>query len=163
MTVLVGKIELHPPLQPAEQRLSTQLGEDLKNAFVLYCGDRPRDFRTNKPAGFEGSFLVPLEKEFFIKVGKDRTAYIPGGSFYTVYEPPFQVELVTLASLFSVELRPDDEAVYVGTVQYFRDERNKLLSVTIRDDHQWADAEFKQRFGMDRTLRKALLTPASFK
>jgi len=161
MTVLVGKIELHPPIQPAEQHLSTGRGDDLKNAFVLYCGDHARDFKKNRPLGFEGSFLVTLEKEFFIKVGKDRTVYFPGGSFYTVYEPPFQVELVTLASLFSVELRPDDEAVYIGTIQFFRDERNKLLSVTIRDDHQWADAEFKERFGMDKTLRKSLLTPVT--
>jgi len=163
MTVLVGKIEMHPPLQPAEQHLSTDRGEELKNSFVLYCGDAAQDFKKNKPVGFEGSFLVTLEQEFFIKVNKDRTVYIPGGSFYTVYEPPFQVELVTLSSLFKVELRPDDEAVYIGTIQYYRDDRNELQSVTIRDDYQWADAEFKERFGMDKTLRKALLTPASSK
>ena len=59
----------------------------------------------------------------------------------------------TFGSLFQVELRPDDDAVYIGTIQYFRDESNNLKSVSIRDDYEWADARFKERFGTARTLR----------
>ena len=29
----------------------------------------------------------------------------------------------------------------------------------VRDDYQWADAKFKERFGTSKTLRKALATP----
>jgi hypothetical protein len=36
-----------------------------------------------------------------------------------------------------------------------------LKEVMIRDDYQWADQQFKERFGTSKTLRKALLTPAS--
>jgi hypothetical protein len=157
--VLVGRIELHPPLQKGEQELKTPRGKDLENVFIFYCGDRPLDFKAVMPASFAGSFDTTLEKEFFIKVGKDTPLYILGGTFYTLYDPPYRVVSHTFGSLFQVELRPDDEAVYIGTIQYFRDESNNLTSVSIRDDYQWADARFKERFGTARTLRKALPAP----
>ena len=86
--VLVGRIELHPPLQKGEQELNTARGEDLENAFIFYCGERPLDFKAGKPTSFAGSFDTMLEKEFFIKVDKDRPLYVLGGTFYTLYDPP---------------------------------------------------------------------------
>jgi hypothetical protein len=160
-TVIIGRIELHPPLREDEQVLRTARGEELKNAFILYCGDRPRDLKTNKPGSYDGSFATVLEKDYFIQVDKGIILYVPGGTFYSIYDPPYRVVSHTFSSPFQIELRPDDEAVYIGTIQYYRDDSNNLTSVTIRDDYQWADSQFKERFGTNKNLRKALLTPSA--
>jgi hypothetical protein len=160
-TVVVGRVELHPPLREEELTLKTERGEELKSAFILYCGDRLMDLKARIPASFSGSFATVLEKEFFIKTGKDMTLYVSGGTFYSVFDPPYRVLSHTFGSPFQVELRPDDEAVYIGTIQYYRDAANNLTSVMIRDDYQWADSQFKERFGTSKNLRKALLTPST--
>jgi hypothetical protein len=158
-TIIVGRIELHPPLQEGEQTLKSSRGEDLKNVFILYGGERLRDFTKSKPATFEGAFSTTLEKEFFIKAEKGSTFFVSGGTFYTEYDLPYHITYHTFSSPLQVEVMPDDEAVYIGTIQYYRDENNNLKDVMIRDDYQWADSQFKERFGTSKTLRKALLTP----
>jgi len=159
MIILVGKIELHPPLAPGEQMLKTEQGEHLKDAFILYVGSQPIDVSAGVPEGFAGSFYTTLEQEFFITVRRDKTLYLPGGTFYTAYDPPARVESHDLSSPLQVDLRPEDEAVYIGTVQYFRDKDNALRSVSIRDDYTWAAAQFKERLGTEKTIRKALVMP----
>ena len=158
-TIIVGRIELHPPLQEKEQVLKTWRGKEFRDVFILYAGDRLRDFKTSKPSTFEGSYSIPLGKEFFIKAGKGMTFIISGGMFYTEYDPPYRVVPQTFSSPLQVELRPDDEAVYIGTIQYYRDEANQVKAVMIRDDYQWAESQFKEQFGGSKTLRKALLAP----
>ena len=114
-----------------------------------------------RPGNFSGSFATTLEKDFFIKIDTGIILYVSGGTYYSASGIPNRIEPHTFSSLFQVELRPDDEAVYIGTVQYIRDESNKLTSVMIRDDYKGADIHFKERFGTDKSLRKALLTPAA--
>ncbi len=159
--IMVGRIELHPPLQAGEQALTSSSGEEFNNAFILYGGARLRDFAKRKPDTYEGSFATTLDKEFFIKVDKGSTFFISGGTFYTEYDPPYHVTYYTLSSPFQVEVMANDEAVYIGTIQYYRDENNKVKEVMIRDDYQWADSQFKERFGTSKTLRKSLATPVS--
>lgn len=157
--LLVGRIELNPPLRDSEQTLKTYRGEGLKGIFILYCGARLMDLKEGVPSDFSGAFDTMLEKEFFIKVGKDKTAYVSGGFFYTKYDPPSIAVSPVFNSPLRIPLKPDDEAVYIGTIQYVRDKNNHLTSVTVRDDYKQADAGFKERFGTFKSLRKALATP----
>jgi hypothetical protein len=157
MVVLVGRIELHPPLQPGEQWLGTPPGEDMENTFILYCGDRIVDISASGPAGFAGAYSTKLEKDFFIKVGHYPLITVSGGMFYEAYAPSIRVKSHAFKSPLQVRLRPEDQAVYIGTIQYYRDATNHLKSVMIRDDYQWAESQFKQRFGAGMTLRKALV------
>ena len=157
--VLVGRIELQPPLRDKEQVLKTSEGGELRNSFILYAGDRPRNFKVRPPDTFEDSFLTDLDREFFIKVDKGRTLYISGGLFYSVYDPPYRIESHVVSISFDVEILPDDEAVYIGTIQLVRDGNNDITSILIRDDYQWADDKYKARFGTRTSLRKALVAP----
>jgi molybdopterin synthase catalytic subunit len=59
-----------------------------------------------------------------------------------------------------VSIKPGDKAVYVGTVQYHRNEFFEVTKVTIVDDYDHANAEFKKKFGARYPLHKALLTSA---
>jgi len=160
MVILVGRIELHPPLEAGEQALNSGQGEYLKDTFILYCGNQPIDMSAGVPENFAGSFHTTLEQEFFITVPRGKTLYIPGGTYYTAYDPPARVESHDFSSPFQVDLRPVDEAVYIGTIQYFRDNAHVLRSVSVRDDYTWAAAQFKERLGSAKILRKALVGPA---
>jgi len=159
--VLVGRIELQPPLREKEQILKAPQAGEYRNSFILYAGDRPRNLKAQPPDSFNGTFLTDLDREFFIKVDKGRTLYISGGMFYSVYNPPFQIESHVVSMDYQVEILPGDAAVYIGTIQLVRDEQNNITSVLIRDDFQWADDKYKARFGTHRTLRKALLVPGA--
>jgi len=157
--VLVGRIELQPPLKESEQTLRTAGSGEYRNAFILYAGDRLKDFNAKPPDTFDGSFMTDLDREFFIKVDKGRTLYISGGMFYSVYDPPYRIESHVVSSPFQVEIKPEDDAVYIGTIQFVRDDRNTVTSILIRDDYRWADDKYKARFGTGKTLRKALASP----
>ncbi len=159
--VVVGRIELHPPLQKGEQ-VRESGREDVRNAFYLYCGDRLRDFNTEKPETLSGSFMTEWDREFFIKVDRSRFLFISGGVYFTGSDQPGGADIHAIQQSFQVELRPDDEAVYIGTLQFFRNGADTLQSVTIRDDYQWADTQFKERFATSRTLRKALVKPVAY-
>lgn len=159
--LVVGKVELHPQLRPDEQSLRTSFGKDFRNVFILYCGDQVRDLRAKRPESFSGSFMVTLDQGFYLKVDRAPALYVSGGMFYAVYDPPFAIETRVFSSVYKADLRPDDDAVYIGTVQYYRDESNKLTMVTVRDDYEWANSEFQTMFGSYRKLRKALPAPVS--
>ena len=160
--VLVGKVELLPELRPGEQVLATSFGERFHNVFVLYLGELIRDFRSKKPDTFEGSYALPLGRTFYIEVNKGTTIYLSGGMFFSVYDPPFNIESHTYPLFYKVDVGASDDALYIGTIQFHRDDQNKLRLFAIRDDFQNADQEFKDRFTTATTLRKALLVPVNF-
>ncbi len=49
--------------------------------------------------------------------------------------------------------------IYIGTIQYHRNEFFEVTKSAIVDDYERANAEFKKKFGTKHPLRKALLTP----
>jgi hypothetical protein len=61
--------------------------------------------------------------------------------------------------MFRVDIRPGDRAVYIGTIQYYRDEFFSTEKVVVKDDYAAANAEFQRRFGRGVTLRRALAVP----
>ncbi|HUJ17419.1 MAG TPA: hypothetical protein VL197_05440 [Nitrospirota bacterium] len=159
--LLVGKVAISPPLQPREQMLKTSLGERFRNKLLLYCAAQFRDFRTSRPDAYEGSYEVTPDETFYIEVNKGTTIYVSGVLFYTEFDPPYSIVSHVYPGLSRVEISSDDEAVYVGTIQFSRDEHDDLVLMAIRDDYRGAEQEFKERFTTSTTLRKALLEPVS--
>jgi len=158
--LVVGKIELHPPLQPGEQSILSDKSADMKNTFVLLAGDELSQSADQAASGVAGLYETKFDAEFYIAIEKIETLFLHGGTYYTVYGPPAQVEAHFFDSPLKVDLRPDDRAVYVGTLQYHRGFDHSLKAVMVRDDYAWADTQFKDRFGTSMTLRKALAVPA---
>jgi hypothetical protein len=183
--VVVGRVELHPPLQPGEQMIGKDFVEDIQGAFLLLSGNsivktaptptsnesEPAETAVTDeeadavqddeaPAEDVALFTAMFEKEFFLTVDRDQPFFLHGGTFYTAYDPPTAVEPHTFEYSLRVDLKQSDEAVYIGTIQYFRDERNNLTRVAVRDDFQWAEKKFRERYGDGRALRKSLAVPA---
>jgi len=68
--VLVGRIELHPPLGKDEQFLKISLGKSFADRFILFCSDDLHDFTSQKPSTFEGSVSDESGEHFSLEVAR---------------------------------------------------------------------------------------------
>jgi len=157
--VIVGRVELLPPLAKDEQNFKNMVGTDmLRNKLLLITAEKWRrmsaaperaDYDNRIEAPFEQTFFVrSSSKPFYILLGElwlsaGDKAYFPAG--------------------FRVDVRPTDKAVYIGTLRYRRDEFFQFTKRDVVDDYERANAEFRKKFGSKYALRKALVTPVNDK
>jgi hypothetical protein len=153
-TVVVGRVELHPPLAKHEQDLSGTplLNRNPRNTVTLAVSEHwvPGDTRSAHES--DRRLDAALDRTFFVRM--------PARTFYVLLgHLPLDIsESVELPGDLRATLRPGDKAVYIGTIRYHRDEFFTVSRVQIVDDYDRANAEFKKKFGSKYSLRKALLT-----
>ncbi len=162
--LVVGRIELDPPLRPGEQKLSPRYAEYERLAMVI-LGEELRD--VDRPA------LGDMKERINATFGEHFFVNHPSRPFYIlktwvvmraeirVVSPNARVDdgVAPLQGLFRVDVKPGDQAVYIGTIRYHRDEFFGTTRVVVRDDYATANAEFQRRFGRSLTLRKSLAVP----
>jgi hypothetical protein len=156
-TVVVGRIELVPPLRKGEQKIEAINSGSFENIVFLLADENNRALKgepTN--ADYGGRIEATLEKTFFVR-SSDKPFYILGGMLWL--ELGRTSNRAYLPGGLKASLRPGDKAVYIGTVRYHRDEFWNFTKVAIVDDYERANAEFRKKFGIRTPLRKALLTP----
>ena len=156
-TVVVGRIELVPPLRKGEQRIDALNSGSFENLVYLMADDKNRALPDEpKTADFDGRIEATLEQTFFVR-SSDHPFYILGGVLWL--EIGSGQNKAYFPGGLRVPVRTGDKAVYVGTVRYYRDEFWNFSKVTIVDDYDRANAEYRKKFGTKITLRKALLAP----
>jgi hypothetical protein len=163
--ILVGRIELVPPLKANEQdlKMGTFDPMDAKGALtgraVLYLSD------DSKAAGEKTMEAMNplLEKTFFVKIPKDRRYMVYGSvlMYHRVTAVNQRQAVVDSNELMipapvQFDIKPGDRAIYVGTWRLHRDEFNEVNKAQIIDQYASASAEFQKKFGTRLTLRKAL-------
>jgi hypothetical protein len=156
-TVVVGRIELVPPLRKGEQKIEALNSGSFENLVYLMADDKNRVLQDEpKAADFGGRIEATLEQTFFVR-SSDRPFYILGGMLWL--EIGRGQNKAYFPGGLRVPLRTGDKAVYVGTVRYYRDEFWNFSKITIVDDYDRANAEYRKKFGTKIPLRKALLVP----
>lgn len=126
---VTGKVRLSPPLHKLDQDLKGLGSERVRNKLYLVVDGGRIEATLGKP------FSVHMDRKPFTVTGGElfvtttKRAYFPGG--------------------LKVDVRPDDRAVYIGTIVYHRDEFFNVTKVTIEDD------------GEQGRARKALARAAS--
>lgn len=164
--LVVGQIELVPPLQPGEQELRMgtfdplDIAGKLRHRAVLHLANVPRPAEEtweviNPKLGETFFFKVPQEKRFVV-MGTITTRRVT--TKVTKRQVTEDVAEILLPRV-EFDLRPTDKAVYVGTLRLHRDEFNEVTRAEILDHHSRASAEFTKKFGSGTTLRKAILKP----
>src|SRR5690348_14970244 len=159
--LLVGRVELHPALKPGEQKLGDSYQEYADEALLVVDDElRPvpefdrSDLKDRIDAPFDRLFFVAAPaRPFFVLKGwvvMDAEVKVMGPGD----RPPDPA--APLEGVFKVDVRPGDRAVYVGTIQYYRDEFFSTEKVVVKDDFAAANAEFQRKFGKGVSLRKAL-------
>lgn len=156
-TVVVGRIELVPPLRKDEQKLKGLGTGNFENKLILITDEHNRAL-TNEPqmADYAGRIEAILGKNFFVR-SDSKPFFILGGMMYLDLGGR-EMNRAYFPGGLKVSLKPGDRAVYVGTVQYHRNEFFEITKASVIDDYDRANAEFKKKFGAKYPLRKALLT-----
>jgi hypothetical protein len=161
--LVVGKIEIVPPVKPEEQ---TYKANDPFNTKRHYIG-RAILFMSEKPEYREHTDQVlnpPLEQIYFVKLPRSKR-YMVKGSVTMSFAVRVvsrrqavadQTELLFPAPI-ELDIRPSDKAVYIGTLRLHRDEFHEVTKAEVRDDFARAEAEFRKKFGPEARLRKALM------
>jgi len=157
-TLVVGRIEIVPPLRKDEQKLKGLGTGNFENKVFLLTDDHYRVL-TEEPvmADYAGRIEAILGKNFFVR-SNSKPFFILGGMMYLDLGGR-EMNRAYFPGGLKVTLKPGDKAVYVGAVQYHRNEFFEITKATIVDDYDRTNAEFKKKFGTKTPLRKALLTP----
>jgi hypothetical protein len=161
--LVVGKIEIVPPIKPEEQSYKATDPFNAKRHFigraVMFMSDKP------KYAEHTGHALnPPLEQTYFVKVPRSQRYMVKGSvtmSFAMRVVSRRQAVSEQTELLFpapaELDIRPSDKAIYIGTLRLHRDEFHEVTRAEVRDDFAAANAEFKKKFGAGASLRKALM------
>jgi hypothetical protein len=161
--LVVGKIEIVPPIKPEEQSYKALDPFNGKRHFlgraVMFMSDK-RDYQE-----YTGDALnPPLQETYFLKVPRTKRYMVKGSvtmafALRTVSRRQAvteQTELLFPAPL-ELDIRPADRALYIGTLRLHRDEFHEVTKVEVRDDYARAAAQFRAKFPGAALPRKALL------
>jgi hypothetical protein len=163
-TVLVGRIELDPPLRPGEQKLSERYAEFDRVALVI-VGDEPRPMERLALGDLKQRINAPFGQHFFVNHPAQPLyilkSWVVMQAEIKVQSPNARTDdgLAPLQGMFRIDVKSGDKAVYIGTIRYHRDEFFGTTRVQVRDDFASANAEFQRRFGRTLSLRKSLAVP----
>ena len=164
--LLVGKIEVVPPVRPEEQRF--RAGLDVLNTkrhhigrAILFMSDEPRyQERT-------GNALNPaLETTYFLTAPRAQRYMVKGSvtmelaaRAVSARQSVMDHTELLFPGPIEFDIRPADKAIYVGTLRLHRDEFHEVKKAEVLDHFNAAYADFTRKFGAGPPLRKALLKP----
>lgn len=164
--ILVGRIEIDPPLGPQDQELSGQNAR-YKGKVLMMVHEENVDLqkKSNWNWYLRGHIEVAIAKTFYVAVAKKPFYYLKGiimmdrGPVYQGVDKNGQGD-VQLPGGLKVDIRTDDRAVYIGTIHYSRDEFFSITDARIEDNYERENVAFVKKFGKGITLRRAVVKVA---
>ncbi|HKB59502.1 MAG TPA: hypothetical protein VKC56_05580 [Gallionellaceae bacterium] len=154
-TIVVGRVEIVPPLAENEQKLTVGSGY-LKDQLILITSDKFRRLTAEPtPGEYTGRIEARLDKDFTVR-SSNKPFYILAGGIMTNGEDG---QMAWFPGGLEVPIRPGDKAIYIGTLRYYRNEFMDVKKTVLVDDYARANAEFKKTYGARYSLRKALVRP----
>lgn len=159
-TLLVGKVELVPPLQPEEYEFeAATIGAAENMAYVLTSEEQRRLRSQPTLSDYEGRIDAPLGEFFFVETPA-RPFYIVG-AHVLVASGEARPDDVYLPGGLKVSVTPNDRAVYIGTLRYHRNEFFEITKVELIDEYDAARKALVGRFNDASGLTRRLVTVAS--
>jgi hypothetical protein len=160
--VLVGRIEIVPPLQEGEQRLEGLFVNDMRNRAYFLTDDHWREI-PGEPSmsDYRGHVGELFGKTFSVAV-PTHPLYVLKGIMYLHFTHN-RWEQAWLPGGLKVNLQPGDKAVYMGTVRYHRNAFMDITRVEVVDEFNKENANFTKKFGTRAVLRKKLATTVKTK
>lgn len=156
--IVVGRVELVPGLGKGEQKLGSPGSGFARNKLILLADEQNRVLDDEpETADFGGRIEATLGQTFFVR-SRNKTFYILGGVLFLEFSGQ-NSKKVYFPGGVKVFIKPGDRAVYIGTLQYHRDEFFEVTKAVVVDDYERANNEFRKTFGSKYALRKALLEP----
>lgn len=169
--VVVGRIELVPPLAGSEQELNTATSGRFRGKAHALIAERQFDLDDLPMSAGKHSVFFEFGKYFYARLPRASQLYYSGSVVLmrstvagvgnagrTVAIDHSQLKL---PGRLKYTLVAGDRAVYIGTLRYHRDDYNAITKVELLNDFDQASREFAQRFGQDLKLRR--LAPQAVK
>lgn len=166
--VLVGRVELVPPLEAFEQNLKTIGSKRYKNSAMFVIGERVVDIQN--PGLRDGKLAdgVALGQYFYL-LRKRHDALIYSGSIILTESAlaghgrraGVSMERLILPGGLKYAIGASDKAVYIGTLRYHRDDYNAITKVDLLNEFEKANKAFIDRYGNAVKLRH--IKPSSMK
>lgn len=155
--IIVGTIELTPKLAKDEQALDPAGVIDLfgygnmnKNRSMIQFNAKP------EASNYKSMINPELGKTFFFKIPRDMK-YMVEGSILTEFSRYGNTGKIHLPTWFKINIKPGDKAIYIGKIQYTRDDFNSITNIELKDEYKKANKLFKKKFGKKYKLRKSLI------
>ena len=149
--ILVGKFSLVPKLGPNEQKLHFSQASDTNKIWFL-TDTRLRyislydvtedDYARCIRSKLDDSFYVSVPKESFYLI----SGYITMSTTYPA----------TLNANMKIDIRPDDAAVYIGTIKFYRDEYFCIKKMEVLDELSSIREDFQKKFGSGIKIRRVV-------
>jgi hypothetical protein len=153
--VLVGRIELIPPLEKAEQKLSGIGGESYRNALMFALGTK---ILTSDDINLEhlGDFVkVYLGQDFFIEQKYQKKIYI---SCPVLIADAGLNRYMYFPGVLTVEIPEDSDVVYIGTIRYYRDIYSAITKIDIIDNYAEAQTKLQEKYKKSVEMGRAKVT-----
>lgn len=170
--LVVGKIKLIRPLADKEQILTDKGKPFFKDKAYFLLGKDAYDLNhVPAMAANDSTDVVTLNKTFFLPVEKASALNYSGGIIvmndWELFDGNtvggvfgiwnlMQTDHFTLPGGAKFKVPHGDRAVYIGTIEYIRDDFNNITKVRIKDEYAQANAEFHRKFKSGMRLHKLI-------
>jgi hypothetical protein len=156
--LLVGRIELEPPLDPREQELGAQ-AESMRGKAHAVIGSEWVKLDGRSRSTYNAGTIVDIGKDFYIGLPRSRELFYSGSIVitYSTSRSPTP-RWIELPGGIRFDVDPQHRAVYLGTIRYHRDAYNAIRKVELNDFAR-AEREYAGRFGRQAPLGRAVPRP----
>ena len=152
--VIVGRIQLDPPLQEHEQNLPWT-AEGYRNQVVFLIDERPRLPEQVGLGDLSRMQRADLGALFYAKVPRAPVLY---------YSAPRvmldEANYLELPGGLEITVPPEARMVYFGSLVYSRDVYSAITGIELKDELEQAQEEVTSRFGPESGLAPAKVQPA---
>lgn len=156
-TVLVGRVELVPPLSDEETAFRQKMMKPYRQRVFLIADEHMRELHGEPGLGdFTGRIDTHFGKDFFVKAAA-KPLYILRGVSWATMNQYDEHKTVYFPGDLRVDIRPGDRAVYIGTIRYHRNEFFQITKTEIIDDYRRVNRTFAKQFGTGHPLRRSLV------
>jgi hypothetical protein len=152
--VVIGKIELVPPLERGEQKSHWNvIGEDRMFRMWMATGPefKPVDTGQLRAAEFQAAIEADWGRPFMLRMPRQRTFLNGGATFLDGLE---RSQLWFPGGLY-FDVPADARAVYIGTLRYHRNDFNTITRVEVVDERK--DIPVVLKAGSPAEVRSSLL------
>ena len=153
--IVVGRVELKPPLKPGEQDIKLSGPYNDENQYFFFINSKPvkvADSPDKTP--YQDVLQAKFGSTFYVRNPRRPMHFTVTFVYMTLTRQ--KQERVWLPGGFVVEPQPGDRAVYMGTIRYHRNEFFDLTKVEIVDEFKKERVAFRKKYGKKFPLVKRI-------
>jgi len=153
--ILVGKIRLVPKYDPSEQDLPTLMfNKDMVKDKLFVAIDSEHkpldDYATF--SGIDKVASVDFNKTFMIAAKRTQPLIFSGAFFMISAER--SADFYQLPGGLKFNYGKKDKAIYIGTIEFHRNDYDEITRVSLIDEYKEANKVFKKIHGKKLSLKK---------